>query len=212
MYAEGKPGDEPMPGRTKESVQDLSHEAQITTTCEPPRTRQIPPLPQTTSRNRLRQETTLGPRTSTLERKSIAAAVRQRAYTDPPAKLNNRERSGGSIPRLRTSMAIGAPDGHGMHADGQPAWPAAPLCGSTWKIWYSRRKSVSAVIDAPLQRTARNQPLHPQAQLVILLDVRPFFNLIEGEGRSSTIHREQVEHRSGLLIDVLVEHGVVFHC
>ena len=114
MYAEGKPGDEPMPGRTKESVQDLSHEAQITTTCEPPRTRQIPPLPQTTSRNRLRQETTLGPRTSTLERKSIAAAVRQRAYTDPPTKLNNRERFGGSIPRLRTSMAIGAPDGHGM--------------------------------------------------------------------------------------------------
>jgi hypothetical protein len=76
---------------------------------------------------RLRQETTLGPRTSTLERKSIAAAVRQRAYTDPRAKLNNRERFGGSIPRLRTSMAIGAPDGHGMHADGQPAWPAAPL-------------------------------------------------------------------------------------
>jgi hypothetical protein len=78
-------------------------------------------------------------------------------------------------------------------------------------------------LDRTAALTARNQPLHSQAQLVILLDVRPFFNLIEGEGRSSIIRREQVEHRSGLfeprvvrigifLIDVLVEHGVVFHC
>jgi hypothetical protein len=113
--------------------------------------------------------------------------------------------------------------------------PSGYTVRASWKIRYSAESQLQRRL-MPLQRvitpgwtreldralTPRNQPLQPQAQLVILLNGRPFFNLIEGEGRSSAIRREQVEHRSGLfepqavrigifLIDVLVEHGVVFH-